>query len=61
MALKVSDAGFRAGAPAMMEALRQLDALEAASGRALAADAHPVVPGAQPVGQIEPLVTLRRR
>ena len=62
VALKVSDAGFRAGAPAMVETLRQLDALDAASREALAAYAHPVVRGGeQPVGQIEPLVTLRRR
>ena len=62
VALKVSDAGFRAVAPAMVETLRQLDALDAAPREALAAYAHPVVRGGgQPVGEIEPLVTLRRR
>jgi L-asparaginase II len=62
VALKVSDAGFRAGPPAMMETLRQLDALDVASREALAAYASPVVRGGeQPVGTIEPLVTLRRR
>ena len=62
VALKVSDAGFRAVAPAMVETLRLLDALEAAPRQALSAFAHPVVRGGgEPVGEIQPLVTLRRR
>jgi L-asparaginase II len=62
VALKVSDGGFRAVAPAMLETLRQLDALDAASLAMLGAYAHPVVRGGgEPVGQVEPLVTLRRR
>ena len=62
VAMKVSDAGFRAVAPAMVETLHQLDALDAAPREALAAWAHPVVRGGgQPVGRIEPLVALRRR
>ncbi len=62
VALKVSDAGFRAVASAMMAVLDQLDAIEAAPRAALDAYAHPVVyGGGQPVGHLEPLVTLRRR
>ncbi len=62
VALKVSDAGFRAVAPAMMAVLDQLDAIEAAPRAALDPYAHPVVyGGGQPVGHLEPLVTLRRR
>jgi L-asparaginase II len=62
VALKVSDAGYRAAGPAMVEALTQLDALDAGQRRALGAVARPVVRGGgEPVGAIEPLVALRRR
>ena len=62
VALKVSDAGFRAVAPAMMAVLDQLDALEASPRAARDMYAHlEVRGGVQPVGQIEPIVTLRRR
>lgn len=62
VALKVSDAGFRAGPPAMVETLRHLDALDAGALSALSAFARPQVHGGgRPVGEIEPLVTLRRR
>jgi L-asparaginase II len=62
VALKVSDGGFRAVAPAMLETLRQLDALDAASLAMLEPYAHPKVRGGgEAVGQVEPLVTLRRR
>jgi len=62
VALKVADAGFRAVAPAMLETLRQLDAIGEAPLAVLEPYVRPVVRGGgQPVGQIEPLVTLRRR
>ncbi|HEY7762777.1 MAG TPA: asparaginase [Actinomycetota bacterium] len=62
VALKVADAGFRASGPAMVEVLTQLDALEAAQRRTLAPLARPPVHGGvEVVGEIEPLLTLRRR
>ena len=62
VALKVADAGFRAGGPAMVEVLTQLDALDASERRALASVARPPVRGgSEVVGAIEPVVALRRR
>jgi L-asparaginase II len=62
VALKVSDAGFRAAGPAMVDVLTQLEALESAERRALAPLARPPIRGGgQVVGAIEPLVALRRR
>ncbi|MGZ8630893.1 MAG: asparaginase [Actinomycetota bacterium] len=62
VAVKVADAGFRAGGPAMVEVLRQLDLLDGPAERALAGVAYPpVLGGGVRVGQLEPVVTLRRR
>ena len=62
VALKVADAGFRAGGPAMVEVLRQLDLLDAGAKRALAEIARPpVLGGGASVGRIEPVVDLVRR
>lgn len=62
VAVKVADAGFRACGPAIVEVLRQLDVLDAAQVRSLDPVAHPpVLGGGVRVGQLEPVVTLRRR
>jgi len=62
VALKVADAGFRACGPAMVEVLTQLDALEGSQRRELATVARPPVRGgSEVVGEIEPVVALRRR
>jgi L-asparaginase II len=62
VALKVADAGYRAAGPAMVEVLDQLDAIDADDRRALAPLARPPVRGGgETVGEIEPVVQLRRR
>lgn len=62
VAMKVADAGVRAYGPAMVEVLRQLDVLDGPAVRSLAAVARPpVLGGGVRVGQLEPLVALRRR
>ena len=62
VALKVADAGYRAAGPAMVEVLDQLDAIDADDRRALAPLARPPVRGGgETVGEIEPVVRLRRR
>jgi L-asparaginase II len=62
VALKVADSGFRACGPAMVEVLTQLGALDASQRRELATVARPPVHGGgEAVGEIEPLVALRRR
>jgi L-asparaginase II len=61
VALKVSDAGYRASGPAMVEVLSQLGALDAAQRRSLAPVAKPaILGGGVAVGAIEPMVLLRR-
>jgi L-asparaginase II len=60
VALKVADAGFRAGGPAMVDVLGQLDLLDAGAMRVLAEVARPpVLGGGSPVGRLEPVVALR--
>ncbi|MGH2630493.1 MAG: asparaginase [Actinomycetota bacterium] len=62
VAVKIADAGFRAGGPAIVEVLRQLDVLDAAQARALEPVARPpVLGGGVRVGRLEPVVTLRHR
>jgi L-asparaginase II len=62
VAIKVTDGGFRACAPALLAVLGQIDALTDAQVRDLSHHAHPpVLGGGQRVGEIEPLVRLRRR
>jgi L-asparaginase II len=62
IALKVEDGGYRADAPALIEVLRQVDALSGPQLRDLATFARPLVTGGgERVGEVEPLVTLRRR
>jgi L-asparaginase II len=62
VAVKVADAGFRAGGPALVEVLRQLEVLDAGQVRALEPVARPpVLGGGVRVGELEPVVTLRRR
>lgn len=61
VALKVADAGFRAGGPTMVEVLWQLGLLDVGAMRALEEVAHPaVLGGGSPVGGLEPVVVLRR-
>ncbi|HVD69806.1 MAG TPA: asparaginase [Actinomycetota bacterium] len=62
IALKVADGGYRAYAPALIEVLRQVDAVSGPQLRELATFARPsVIGGGERVGEVEPLVTLRRR
>lgn len=62
VALKVADAGYRAAGPAMIEVLAQLDALDASQRKALGGVMRPpVLGGGEIVGEIEPIVRLRRR
>ena len=62
IALKVADAGYRAAGPAMIAVLGQLDVLDASEQRDLGRAARPpVLGGGAAVGEIEPIVTLRRR
>ena len=62
VAIKVGDGGYRADAPALIDVLRQVDALTTSQVRELDRFAHPsVIGGGEPVGAVEPLVTLRQR
>jgi L-asparaginase II len=59
---KVADGGYRAYAPALIEVLRQVDAVSGPQLRELATFARPPVNGGgERVGEVEPLVALRRR
>jgi L-asparaginase II len=61
IAVKAADGSHRATAPAMVAVLRQLDVLDDALLPALRPFARPpVLGGGRPVGEIEPLVELRR-
>jgi L-asparaginase II len=62
VAVKVADGRPRAAAPAMVETLAQLGALDARHRRALEPIARPPVHGGDDVvGAIEPVVAIRRR
>jgi L-asparaginase II len=61
IAIKVADGSARAAGPALIEVLRQLDLIDQTQVERLAAHARPpVLGGGSPVGELEPLVELRR-
>ena len=60
VAVRIEDGGWRAGAPALIHALRSIDALTAAQVRGLAEHAEPPVTGGdRRVGELEPVFDLR--
>ncbi|MGZ8623553.1 MAG: asparaginase [Actinomycetota bacterium] len=62
VAVRVAEGGDRATGPLLIEALRQLDAIDAAQVRRVAAHAAPaVLGGGAPVGRLEVDLRLRRR
>lgn len=62
VAVKIDDGGGRAGAPAVIAALRQVGGLSAAQVRELAPLAvPPVLGGGKPVGRLEAVFQLRSR
>jgi L-asparaginase II len=62
VAVKIDDGGSRAGAPAVIAALRQMDGLSASQVRELAPLAAPaVLGGGKPVGRLESVFELRAR
>jgi L-asparaginase II len=62
VAVRVADGGDRATGPLLIEALRQLDAIDGAQVQRLARHAGPaVLGGGRPVGRLEVDLRLRRR
>jgi L-asparaginase II len=62
VAVKISDGSSRAAGPALIHALEQVGGLERSHVSALADRARPaVLGGGRPVGDLEPVFTLRRR
>jgi L-asparaginase II len=62
VAIKIADGGYRATPPAMIDVLRQLDALTAAQVAHLGRFSRPVVTGGgEPVGSLVAKVPLRRK
>jgi L-asparaginase II len=62
VAVKISDGSSRAAGPALIHALEQVGGLERSHVSALAERARPaVLGGGRPVGDLEPVFTLRRR
>jgi L-asparaginase II len=62
IAVKTADGGSRGTGPALLETLRQLDLVDDAQLRSLAAHHRPGVSGGEAtVGVLEPLLELRRR
>jgi L-asparaginase II len=62
VAVKISDGSYRAAGPALIHALEQVGGLERSHVSALAERARPaVLGGGRPVGDLEPVFTLRRR
>ena len=62
VAVRIEDGGWRAGAPALIHALRSIDALTAAQVRELADHATPAVTGGdRRVGELEAVFDLRTR
>jgi L-asparaginase II len=62
VAVKIADGSSRAAGPALIHALEQVGGLEPSHVSALAERARPpVLGGGRPVGDLEPVFTLRRR
>jgi L-asparaginase II len=62
VAVKIADGSYRAAGPALIHALEQVGGLEPSHMTALAERARPAVRGGdRPVGDLEPVFTLRRR
>jgi L-asparaginase II len=62
VAVKISDGSYRAAGPALIHALEQVGGLERSHVSALGERARPaVLGGGRPVGDLEPVFTLRRR
>jgi L-asparaginase II len=62
VAVKISDGSSRAAGPALIHALEQVGGLERSQLSALADRTRPaVLGGGRPVGDLEPVFTLRRR
>ena len=60
--MKIADGSSRAAGPALIHALEQVGGLEPSHVSALAERARPpVLGGGHPVGNLEPVFTLRRR
>jgi L-asparaginase II len=61
VAVKIADGGWRATGPALIQVLREIDALSDRDVRELADHAHPsVVGGGRPVGELSVVFKLNR-